>query len=77
MSETGWFVAGMVVAVGGIYLTAKLLKPTIKDKLSTIAAHRIVIAAQGAGLGSIVPPEQNLKALVVPAIDDALREVWV
>lgn len=79
MSGGTAFVLGAATGVVSVYFVAKLLRPTIRERLADISADNIARAAQGAGIpASIIPAREVMKrTLLYPAIDDALNAAWL
>lgn len=79
MEKPAVFIAGMAVGFVGVYVVAKALRPTIKERLSDLAARKIIQAVQSEGIPpSIIPPYAVLRRnLIDPAVDDGLKAVWL
>lgn len=74
---TGLLVGSGVTIVGG-YLVLKALRPTLRERLATIASAEVIRYAQGNGL----PLPNNLQTvlkvqLMYPAIDAALDAAYL
>lgn len=72
--------AGMFIGVSGVFITAKLLRPTVKEKLASVAARQILLYTQSQNIPvEIVGVNETfLKSrLLYPAIDEALNAAYI
>lgn len=76
----GIFVAGMGFAFVGTFIVIKAMRPTLKEKLSTIAAREIVRYGQSQNipLATMGVNETFLKTrLLYPAVEAAFDEAYI
>ena len=80
MEKSTVFIAGIGTGIIGMYVVAKLLRPTIKARLSTIGAQQIIRFAQqnGVPIATLGFNEVFLRTqLLDPAIDEALNAAYL
>lgn len=80
LDKSTFFIAGIATGFVGVFVVAKILRPTIKEKAATIAAREVIRFAQANGvpLATLGIGENALKTnLMYPAIDAALNEAFI